>query len=1062
MSALTRRQTLIAFSNEKNNRKDKSIIRLKKFYEKQGKTFNSNDDVYNFLAITKTKEENEANLRRREQKEAERNEMRRRAEKSTERKEIRKENRRERQAKALKIYNSEGNYTYKGTLGSNRQLGEQVGVNIKIPLIEANKQEIASIIRKLHRRVPEGYNFSLRVQGTRERGPTEMVRQQNPQEFTNEIIRNPQNPFSKSSVRAKQSGEKSFKSRNEAKGKNEFSNDINRTLHISKVSTNVKQATREFFTAMDKITGSSSYNQAEGSNISLFYEVGQGGSHYSLQKSGELFNLLEGKFKIYSPTRKNSCAKICLSLFGVDCPEGFQSFAYVKALAKNITEVFDSVNDVNGNNCILLFKNHFYKLTRIEQEKTKSTKKTTKKQDANDKTEKIETDEKDETTLVFDIESYRMELNREDKNISLQKPIALGYSLDGEKFDYFYGNDCPAEFVKYLIENKKIKYVIGYNSGNYDTILIRNELIKYGFALEECRRSANSILRLTAKIDERKIIFVDLINFTTGTLRANLESLKFEVQKGDINYDMIGVDKTPEFKAELLKYLESDVIGTFKLYEALNLPWIKRGLDLRELYTHSQGAYKILKDYWKAEKTVGNRVKVWLDKFARNACYGGRCEVFKRKFKSSQYLDILARKVKFEDIHDHLTVLDVVSLYPSAMQSNFFPIGPVKQSKKLMFHEDELNEAKDGILPDHLLKMGIYNCTIKKPKNLRIPVVFDKVFKSYNLNDCTGTFTTIDILQMLKYDYEVKINEGVYWDDSAKIFESYMEEFFKVKQEAKKNKDGPTYLNAKLSLNAVYGKTLQNDEHKTHYVISNKEDLVNMYKGKEMNKFSMEWDFTDGNEIGYYTYTEEKKEEDLTDKKAYIGAFVLSYSKQKMFNELVKLDTLHYTDTDSLYFHSSELHKIKQGSNIGEFEDELDGGKIINAYFPAKKLKYIEYITPNGEIKIKISGKGCDKDRIIISDFEEMHNGNKVKNVRPFKMKRNLKDGEIKFIKNDEKTIKQNDGNRIFIGNESYPIGYDFEKYPIKTEEIKIQTETKAEKLKIFQDLEDYHNNRKI
>jgi hypothetical protein len=46
-------------------------------------------------------------------------------------------------------------------------------------------------------------------------------------------------------------------------------------------------------------------------------------------------------------------------------------------------------------------------------------------------------------------------------------------------------------------------------------------------------------------------------------------------------------------------------------------------------------------------------------------------------------------------------------------------------------------------------------------------------------------------------------------------------------------------------------------------------------------------------------------------------------------------------------------------------------------------------------------------------------------------MKRNLKDGEVKFIQNDEKIIKQNDGNRIFIGNESYPIGYDFDKYPI-------------------------------
>jgi hypothetical protein len=220
---------------------------------------------------------------------------------------------------------------------------------------------------------------------------------------------------------------------------------------------------------------------------------------------------------------------------------------------------------------------------------------------------------------------------------------------------------------------------------------------------------------------------------------------------------------------------------------------------------------------------------------------------------------------------------------------------------------------------------------------------------------------------------EQPVQQFIVINECAQVFKSYISEFFKVKNEAKKNKDGPTYANAKLSLNAVYGKTLQNDEHKTHYVINNKEDLVNMYSGKQLEKFTMEWSFTDGNEVGYYTYTEDKKAEDLTDKKAYLGAFVLSYSKKKMFDELVKLDTLYYTDTDSLYFHSSELNKIKQGSDIGEFEDELGGGKIINAYFPAKKLKYIEYITPEGDIKIKISGKGCNKDSLTIKDFEEMH-----------------------------------------------------------------------------------------
>ena len=53
-----------------------------------------------------------------------------------------------------------------------------------------------------------------------------------------------------------------------------------------------------------------------------------------------------------------------------------------------------------------------------------------------------------------------------------------------------------------------------------------------------------------------------------------------------------------------------------------------------------------------------------------------------------------------------------------------------------------------------------------------------------------------------------------------------------------------------------------------------------------------------------------------------------------------------------------------------------------------------------------------------------MAEGLEIENIRDFRMRRDLKNGEVEYIFNDTKILKMNDSNRYFINNESLPLGH--------------------------------------
>ena len=741
-----------------------------------------------------------------------------------------------------------------------------------------------------------------------------------------------------------------------------------KTIFKSFIDNNLIEPFKKLSSSGNLIKSSSRYYII--TQYQLFYETGQGGSF----KIIELDELKE--YNIYSPSSIKSCGKECLKYYGVEAPKGFLSLSDMKSLSP--IPVSDIILDVDE--FIFLKENHYFRcIKKIVQKKQK-------------RIERLSiTDKKIENHInklynkkicVFDIETF-------GKN---QTPIIIGFSFDGISFNYYYGSQCVEEFVK----NLDCDYLVGFNSNKYDNILIRNEIIKQGYLIKDVPRSENNILKSFISKGDRNFECVDILNFTTGSLKKNLNNFKCSISKGEINYNNIKPDMSEDDKNIMIEYLKKDVLGTYELFKKLDEPFKKFNLSILELYTLSQGAFKIIKNEWKKAGILQERLKRTEDEFFRKAIYGGRCEVFKREFLSNEYGEIKKGNLKYDDISDYLIAPDVNSLYPAVMRNNKYPIGRAILTSK---------EIKD--------RCGIYRCIVNKPNNLLYPILCSN--GEYNLNDDEGVYTYYDICKARENGYNIKIISGYYWEESEYIFKNYIEEFFEIKKNAVKG--SPEYANSKLMMNALYGKTIQRDKNTINYTVSNSQEIVNMKKGKNLKKFSGVFI----GDVGYFEYEEELKP--LTDKKPHIGAYILSYSKN-IINEALKEVDPYYTDTDSLYIHSKDQYKLKWGPELGEFSNDVNG-KIICAYFVAKKLKYCEVITSDNKIELCYTGKGCDTSTLTKNNFKQMIKGLEVENITRLNFKRNVRGGTIEKRENLVKIIKMNDGKRNFINGNSYPYGYN-------------------------------------
>ena len=601
------------------------------------------------------------------------------------------------------------------------------------------------------------------------------------------------------------------------------------------------------------------------------------------------------------------------------------------------------------------------------------------------------------------------------------------------KFELIYGeftgDNCISDFYDFILTFKKdssedfaiepIEYINAYNGSGYDHYyLFREKITREGNVGKFIINNGNI---LSATIAGKRL--VDLSRHLTGSLDSNLKQNGCSIAKGKIDHNLSvrWEDTDDERKQQVREYLRCDVLGLCELYEKVNEPiYSKFKINLCEKLTTSSNAFDIWRDTFLKDKIF--LLNAEKDVNVRQAIYGARCYKNKNRFTSTQYEKVINNEIKFEDIDDYIFDADVVSLYPTAMSQYPYPIG---------------KEIATNIYRN--TKLGIYKITYKAPKNLLNPILPRKENKKliWDLNDGVGWYSSVDIENAKSKGYIIKVITGYYWEESSYIFKDYIEEFYKMKQNAKKGT--PAYNTAKLYLNGLYGKMLQRPNHSKDIIIKSAQEfwtLLNKNIIQEMSSVGNTW-------LVKYLPKPEFLKASGAEKPTQLGVFILAYSRKIMSEHYDKcgntIDRLpYYYDTDSLNIHSSCLDKVKIDKSLGGIDDDV-GGKVIKAIYIAPKMYAFQYITSDNKIKYHFRGKGVSNDALAWEDFEIMDKGLKRDFYREFQIKKiNMKKtGKEKdydhfshrhiFREDTKKTINQNiwKGRNFIDDNNSVPYGFD-------------------------------------
>jgi hypothetical protein len=548
----------------------------------------------------------------------------------------------------------------------------------------------------------------------------------------------------------------------------------------------------------------------------------------------------------------------------------------------------------------------------------------------------------------------------------------------------------------------------------------------------------------------------DLYLFVMDSLENACKAFQTEFQKSSFEHSKMKTWEDVEtFRYEVEPYLKLDVLSLRDLFIKFNkLMYKVEQCNITKYVTLSNMAYEL----WSSPKylDVLRQNDTYLEvfdsmdkfKFVQGATFGGRTYPMKRESRSKIYSDVVAGKINYEQLKTSLDFLfnaDVSSLYPASMKLYKYPVGASRWS------EDGEDEYKSG-------KMGFYYIEFKCPKDIRFAYLPRKTKNggiSWNLYDGSGVYSSVDIEGAVSCGYEVKfMGRCLVWDTCVEgLFSEYIDSWYKMKEEADRNKDKTTKAIAKLFLNGLYGKMLQRPILTTTKICNNIGDVYD---------FLLEYDIKDWElleeKIILKGDTKQGQQAEKIRKPSYLGAFILSWSRRHMLKFVHAIDPslkscmFTYTDTDSLHITgeaystllSQGLIKTKAESQLGFLCSDIDDeGLIISEKCIAPKTYIYEWINNKGEIfagdrsKMKCKGipKKCLRTELYTNDNLE----EEKRELKYFSMKRihtsltnkQRAEGHTHFTIMNQ-TMTRTFGKTQWCGmefnkvnNEFYPMGYD-------------------------------------
>lgn len=503
--------------------------------------------------------------------------------------------------------------------------------------------------------------------------------------------------------------------------------------------------------------------------------------------------------------------------------------------------------------------------------------------------------------------------------------------------------------------------LVAFNGSSFDVWVILKSLKNYVKITSRSIIQNNSFYALngvfknnstsTFAIWDPFLYFRSSLNDTATSFGIPIQKCDFdhvEIQKLYIKHKGFSFIKG-ELQKKIVEYNERDVEILEKIVDKMqqDIP------NCLSKITASSYAYS----QWKStEKPSIVPPKTKEDyEFIRSAVVGGRVQCLK----------------PFSKLEGDFVMIDVVSLYPSQMINNLFPVG---EGEKVIGEQPGL--------------LGIYECDIVH-QNGDKPCVVPLRVTPLNWNyrgpqTVTLSSVTIELLRKTFGNDCVVVKHGIVWrESSSDVFTKFITFWKGVKQQQDEIKNTGEYNPvlrqlAKLMLNSLYGKTTQK-VITSQTVVSTSPEMSRVFK-KDFEDYKFE-KIMEGLEIMTGDLKNVKYE---YCKPQQLGVFVLDYAKKKMYEEIYSKCVVYYSDTDSALISREDYEKllnnqdIRMGKEFGEYDLELSDIKTCYTISP----KCYALVMGNGEVKMRLKGvsiktscwsnDGVMKEKIDIDCFKQL------------------------------------------------------------------------------------------
>ena len=432
--------------------------------------------------------------------------------------------------------------------------------------------------------------------------------------------------------------------------------------------------------------------------------------------------------------------------------------------------------------------------------------------------------------------------------------------------------------LSYVQPNKPL-YLVSHNTSyDFGILKIFDRLAAAGFEMYSPYMGGLTVI-MRFRRGKEKIILLDNCNFFTGSL-ASLGAA--------IGYDKMDVDPLTATEKEADPYCKRDVDILIRLWQAYYA-----FLEVHDLgswgSTVPSQAFRAYRHRFMSHKIVIHADFDALE-IEREAYHGGRTTVFWTGKATGQTF----------------YKLDVNSMYPYVMREHEFPC---------QFYGIREHVSLEGLRK----KMKRFQVIARVTVNTDVPVY--PVMLNKHLVHPVGRFDTVlttpEIEFALANGHLERVHTVALYEH-ADLFSQYVEYFYGIKVQYKRERNKAFYLMSKLYLNALYGKFGQKSE--TWELFDNPPE--------EIKRARMYYNARSGETWRLYRFGDQvwkaRSAGEANNSFPAVAAHVTAYARLYLWELIMKAGREHvyYCDTDSLIVDDSGL------GNMGRYMDETTLGAL--------------------------------------------------------------------------------------------------------------------------------------